>query len=104
MMQIEVPMAFVPGAGQLFNAFGLKLERRYRSAIILIVDRIGGKTIDVRRQALRHAIIIELAEIVVERAVLLQHINDVVDRADARFCALHSNTDLRAGTASGAGS
>src|SRR5947209_18679678 len=50
-----------------------------RGAIVVQVFRGGGQAVYVRRQSERLPILVEMAEVVIKRPVLLEHEDDVID-------------------------
>src|SRR4051812_33728152 len=79
-MTIELTMTLVPSGADLFVAGGV-LPAKWtddRSVVKAGITCIGSQAVYIGTQTLAHAKIVQFTEIIVERTVLLQHVNNVV--------------------------
>src|SRR4051794_5795383 len=77
---VPVVMALVPIGAQFLYALGIHVKRRKGNRVIVTeLRRSGRRNIDLPAEPFALAIDIQLTKILIKRAVLLQHINDVVD-------------------------
>ena|SRR5436190_3074210 len=78
---IPVIVTFIPEGTQFFYAHRIHVERHDCSGMIISELRsIRGSDVNLSGQTLLLSICIQLAEVMIEALVFLQHINDVIDR------------------------
>ena len=80
---VNVGMALQPIGADVVNASGLQVECMDRGAIVGGVGGIRRRDVHVMRSAhvIRFAVLVQLGKVIVERAVLLHHHDDVIERA-----------------------
>src|SRR5437764_4760565 len=86
---IELPMALVPAGTDLLLANAVPAEWTNDGGVVEAgIPGGGSKAVHILRKSLRRAKGIELSEIVIERAVLLQHEDHVVDGRRTAIAAI----------------